>query len=49
MDDPDTCQDLNLRMQSVLVKQHVLDALGIIEDQKREEEDMVHYSKVKHN
>jgi hypothetical protein len=31
MDEVDTCMDLNLRMQSILVKQHVLEALNIHE------------------
>ena len=35
IDDPETCQDLNLRMQRILVKEHVLDALSIIEKKQR--------------
>ena len=34
MDDVETCQDLNLRMQSILVKQHVLEALNTHEQKK---------------
>ena len=37
MDDVETCQDLNLRMQSILVKQHVLEALNTHEQKGREE------------
>ena len=41
MDQVETCMDLNLRMQSILVKQQVLEALNKHEnpDEEEEEED----------
>ena len=35
MDDIETCVDLNLRMQSILVKQHVLEALSMYEEKMK--------------
>ncbi len=39
MDQVETCMDLNLRMQSILVKQQVLEALNKHENPDDEEED----------
>ena len=36
MDDVETCHDLNLRIQSILVKQHVLEALSTHEQKDQE-------------
>lgn len=35
IDEVDTCMDLNLRMQSILVKQHVLEALYTHEEKRK--------------
>jgi hypothetical protein len=39
MDQVETCMDLNLRMQSILVKQQVLEALNKHENPFEEEEE----------
>ena len=39
MDEIETCMDLNMRMQSILVKQHVLEALNTHEQLNNEEEE----------
>ena len=39
MDQVETCMDLNLRMQSILVKQQVLEALNKHENPDEEEEE----------